>query len=48
MVIISHSSELIDGGHSRELLTRIFGTLSFGGFGVDIFFVIRGYFITKS
>ena len=38
LVIRSHSFELVDGNRSRELLTRIFGTISFGQLGVDGFF----------
>jgi peptidoglycan/LPS O-acetylase OafA/YrhL len=48
VVILSHSAEILDGDRSRELLTNIFGTLTFGILGVDGFFIISGYLITKS
>jgi peptidoglycan/LPS O-acetylase OafA/YrhL len=48
MVIISHAAELKDGNRSHELLTVIFGTISFGELAVDSFFIISGYLITRS
>lgn len=48
LVLLSHSFEILDGNKSRELLTNIFGTITFGGFAVDGFFLLSGYLIVKS
>jgi peptidoglycan/LPS O-acetylase OafA/YrhL len=48
LVIVSHAPELMDGNRSRELLTSLFGTVSFGELAVDGFFVLSGFLITKS
>ena len=48
MVIISHVPELQDGNRNNEILSRIFGTISFGEMAVDSFFVLSGFLIVKS
>jgi peptidoglycan/LPS O-acetylase OafA/YrhL len=48
LVIVSHSAEIIDGDRSREILTNIGGTLTFGEIAVDAFFIISGYLVLKS
>ena len=48
LVIVSHAPELADGNRSRELLSSVFGTTSFGGFAVACFFLLSGFLIVKS
>jgi peptidoglycan/LPS O-acetylase OafA/YrhL len=48
LVILGHSPELVDGSRDRELLTYVFGTLSFGELAVDGFFLLSGYLIMQS
>jgi len=48
LVIVSHVPELQDGNTSNEILSRMFGTISFGDLAVDSFFVISGFLIVKS
>lgn len=48
LVILSHSPELIDGNRHREILTQLFGSISFGELAVDLFFLLSGYLIMQS
>ena len=48
LVLVSHSSELVDGNRGRELLTSVFHTISFGMLAVDGFFIISGYLVVMS
>lgn len=48
LVLLSHSFELIDGNRSREILSSIFHTISFGELAVDGFFLLSGYLIVQS
>jgi peptidoglycan/LPS O-acetylase OafA/YrhL len=48
LVILSHAPELQDGDRRHELLTQIFGTISFGEMAVQSFLLISGYLIVKS
>lgn len=48
LVIVSHAPELQDGDRSNELLSRLFGSISFGELAVDSFFILSGFLIVKS
>ncbi|MFD1557881.1 acyltransferase family protein [Paraburkholderia silviterrae] len=48
LVILSHTPEIYDGNRNREILTNIFGSISFGELAVDGFFLISGYLISAS
>lgn len=48
LVLVAHAPELADGNRDRELLTRVFHTLSFGEVAVDGFFLLSGYLIVMS
>lgn len=48
LVLLAHAPELADGNRQRELLTRVFHTLSFGEVAVDGFFLLSGYLIVQS
>jgi peptidoglycan/LPS O-acetylase OafA/YrhL len=47
-VLLSHAPELTDGNPSRELLMRATHQTTFGGLGVEGFFLLSGYLILKS
>jgi peptidoglycan/LPS O-acetylase OafA/YrhL len=48
-VILSHSSQLIDGDSRREPMAQVFGTsLTYGLLGVFGFFLLSGYLVVQS
>lgn len=48
LVIVSHTPQLVDGDRSREPLSLLFPSITFGDFAVDGFFIISGFLITGS
>ncbi|MDR3458781.1 MAG: acyltransferase [Verrucomicrobiae bacterium] len=48
LVILSHSSALIDGDSHRDILMWLFHTETLGGVAVDGFFLISGFLIVQS
>lgn len=48
LVIVSHVPEIVAGDRRSELLTKLFGTISFGDLAVNGFFFISGFLITGS
>lgn len=48
LVVVSHSSEMLDGNRSREALTSLGSAVTFGELAVDGFFIISGYLVLQS
>lgn len=48
LVILSHSTLLLDGNENREPLARLVGFTSFGKLAVECFFLLSGYLIVQS
>lgn len=48
LVILSHSTLLLDGNENREPLARLVGFTTFGKLAVECFFLLSGYLIVQS
>ena len=48
LVILTHSCDIIDGDTHREVLWRVFHTVTFGTVAVDGFFLVSGFLIVQS